>query len=155
MSDEKFPEITEEDFFDIDFSEEQDDPKAFDVAREKLERRCSEAGIELESKHDPILDEYLLVKLPSGRETRARMLADVEDIEEFLSVPFGRYTVLGSYQAICSYEDGTIEALIAPLARALPVRILLARLVGRPVSSRNLEAEAVIGTQTLQRSCPR
>lgn len=134
MSEDKLPEITEDDFIDIDVSEAEDDPEAFASARAKLEERCKSAGIKLEEKKDTPTDIFLIVQLPAGRNTHSLALTDLEDVNNLLSVPFERYTLLGNYQAICSYEDGAIEASIAPLGRVPSTRLLLTRLMGRPLS---------------------
>jgi hypothetical protein len=141
MSEGKLPEITEDDFIDIDDSETEDDPEALANARAKLEERCKSAGIDLEEREDAPFDLYLLFKLRAGRDTHALALTDLEDVNNLLSVPFEDYTGLGNYQGICSYDDDTIEALVVPLNRAFPNRVLFSRLLGRPLSRGLSEAD--------------
>lgn len=133
MADDKVPEITDEDFLDVDLAEAEDNPEAFAHARAKLEERCKSAGIELQERKNRLRDTHLIVELPSGRNTRPLILTNREEINNLLSVSFEQYILLGNYQAICSYKDGTIEALITPLARYLSPHIIFARLFGRPI----------------------
>lgn len=97
---------------EMDDAEEKNDPATLAAAKSELTRRCEVAGIEAE-EHDGFEGEkYLQVALPNGREKRHRTLFSLKSITELLSVPFESYCFLGEYEAICSYSDGSIEALV-------------------------------------------
>jgi len=90
--------------------------------RQKIKRRCSEAGIECEEKADPELfgGKILVMLMPAGREKRRIPIFDSEQAETLLSSGFEKYRFLADYEAICSYEGGFIEASIRgpfPLSR--------------------------------------
>lgn len=117
--------------------DEQDsmDPVAYRTeyaaARKELERRCSEAGLELRESEGIEEDDVTLeVGLPAGRETRWVYLFDLDDLRQILHVSFEQFVFLSGYDAICSYRSGEIEALVRPL-NALSRRLLQRRIFGR------------------------
>lgn len=109
----------EDDYFAED--EESSEPKdeEFGAAKAELERRCKAANIPL-TEGERLFKEgekYLRVDLPAGREKCSHYLWNAESIRALLSVPFEEYVFLVPYEAICSYEIGSIEALIFSLGR--------------------------------------
>jgi hypothetical protein len=87
-----------------------------EALRDDLKKRCGKANIAFEELEawDPT-DISCRIGLQSGRERRWLYFLDVDDYERVLAVNFERYTCLSGLEAICSYEDGTIEALIRPV----------------------------------------
>ncbi len=84
----------------------------------QLKNRCDEAGI----KYKQFIDEYdgeagFEVYLPAGRDERRLLLLEsaTHRIQNLLSCPFEKFVFLGDYQAVASYELGSIEALISSL----------------------------------------
>jgi hypothetical protein len=84
----------------------------------QLKNRCDEAGI----KYDQFIDEDdyeagFEVYLPAGRDERRLVLWETnpQKIQDLLSCSFEKYVFLGDYQAVASYELGSIEALISSL----------------------------------------
>ena len=96
----------------VDDEEETVDPKALAEARIDLEKRCVASNIELVEREFVDGEKYVAVGIPNGREKRWVSLYSLEDFHRLLAFPFERVTFLGDYQAICSYEDGRIEAMI-------------------------------------------
>ena len=92
--------------------EENDDPAALGEARAELSKRCKAAGIPVEEQDGLAGEKYLQIALPNGREKRYRTFFSLHSITEFLAVPFERYTFVGGYEAICCYDEGSIEALV-------------------------------------------
>jgi hypothetical protein len=110
-----------------------DDPAELRAAIDELVERAKQAGIEAEHKVDEDGDHYATLAMPAGRDTRKLYLRTLRQLREVLATRFDRYVVLPPYEAICSYEDGTIEALIRPL-RGSTGKWLLRRLRGEQVS---------------------
>jgi hypothetical protein len=138
MREEDYMELPEEEIDEIEFETlEEENSKEFARARTKLEERCKAANVEIEEDHIEILDTdesvsseiVLRVTLHAGRKDHKINLYSLEDIERFLSIPFEKYTLLANYRAICSYADGTIEALTRPLDRSSS-RVLYSRIFG-------------------------
>lgn len=92
----------------------------FGAERVELERRCKAANILVAEEESGIEegDKNLRVDLPAGREKRGIILWDAEDMQAFLSISFEKYVFLPRYEAICSYEGGSIEALISSFGRS-------------------------------------
>lgn len=86
--------------------------RAQQLVNEIIER-CDEADIEYKDYCDTedigITDVNLDIYLPSGRKKREVNLYSIDDLEEFISVDFEKYIVIGNYAAICRYDEGTIE----------------------------------------------
>jgi hypothetical protein len=111
--------MVDEDFLEADEADYRESEDQQAAAKAELERRCHVAGLRLKEEDNPFSkgEKYLLVELPAGREKRQRTLWGTEAIRSFLSVPFEKYVFLRPYEAICSYSDGTIEALLQTLER--------------------------------------
>jgi hypothetical protein len=84
----------------------------------QLKSRCDEAGI----KYKQFIAEddgeaFFKVYLPAGRDERLLLLRESAKhrIRNLLSCSFEKYVFLGDYQAVASYELGSIEALISSL----------------------------------------
>lgn len=97
-------------------------PVEVDPERERLEllgelkRRCGAAKIEFEEfrMYDGRI--ATVVRLRAGRDVRPLRFYRTEDIRALLEQPFEKYLFIGNYAAICSYEFGTIEAVIRTLS---------------------------------------
>jgi hypothetical protein len=77
--------------------------------------RCQKAGIEhkLDVSEDGTY--HLSILIPCGREKREVSIMWPEDATEFSHIEFEKHRFVQGYEAICSYEYGTIEAYIRPL----------------------------------------
>ncbi len=96
---------------------------------EKLQERCNAHNIPFE-EYESEGDKHWTVGLPCGREKEWIYLYELDHIKRLLAIPFERYVFLGSYVAICSYEEGTIEAGIRTPERAPYIHI---HLLGSPL----------------------
>lgn len=67
------------------------------------------------------------MNLPSGRGHRT-LIAAGKRLEQLAEIPFETYTVLGDLQALCSYEEDRIEALVGSVGFGAPRRMLSDRL---------------------------
>ena len=111
----------------VDDVEERGNSEELDTARKQLKERCKAAGIEVVEKEMDPGEAYLSVGMPNGRDKRWISLYSLENYKSLLSVQFEKYVYLGSYDAICSYETGTIEAAIRTMLM-LPSSIVKQRL---------------------------
>lgn len=134
------------------------DPEQFAKAKSELERRCKKSSINLTEEKD-LFDKtpYLLLDLPSGRETRPIILEDLSEIENLLSIPFEKYVFLNPYDAICSYKDGLIEGLVSSVERVpfsyVKKRLLLREKVeGEEEEELNLELKSSDGSEKISLS---
>lgn len=102
--------------------------------REELVQRCRAAGIEC-SDHERLAGRAgfrpVKVTMPSGRKTRDIIAFSENAAQALLSVPFEKYRFLEGYDAICSFQDGIIEARVTPTSRSImPTSFILERLLG-------------------------
>ncbi|MGO8116008.1 hypothetical protein AB9F43_15645 [Rhizobium leguminosarum] len=83
-----------------------------------LERRCVASGRKFNKGTfedlDGLQEEFVHVELPNGKETRKVTITTKDELKAFLDSPFEKLVFLGDLDAICSYEDGIIEATIRP-----------------------------------------
>jgi hypothetical protein len=85
---------------------------------ESLAARCQERGISYEWKLGPESTWRLVVQMPNGKATRRLVIRDKQPRAELLSAEaIGKYTYLGDYEAIASYDDGYIEAAVFGMSR--------------------------------------
>ena len=80
------------------------------AAANELKTRCAMAGIAVEEARTFNGKPSLRVKIPCGRVARTVAVHEASSIRELLDLQFERYRFVGQYNAICSYELGTIEA---------------------------------------------
>ena len=123
--------------------------------RAALEKRCRDADTKcdpLEYEEEEYDEPSLVVEMRRGREAREILLQDVQDIKEFLAVPFERYIFLGDYEAVCCYEENSIEAGVRPVP---PVKTLFLyrRLLGQHIDDAALIKGENISLE-LKRSVP-
>lgn len=133
---------------DSEFDEEDFAPEIsveqFIKEKNILEARCKAAGIDFEVVNRGE-DEGLRIGLKSGRDTRWFMLWAPGLVSELLAVDFENYVCLAGLEAICSYADGTIEALLRPLGQGiLPISVTYRRLFGINPSDEGFEEAAKI-----------
>src|SRR4051812_2210725 len=82
----------------------------------ELETRCKAAGIEIKQVEAFEPGKFVpSLQMRAGRETRSVVVWRIPDLRRLLSIPFEKYTFIAGYNAICSYEEGTIEAGITPI----------------------------------------
>lgn len=116
----------------VDDEKKDVDPKEYERAKSELKNRCEKANLILREEEEPFKDgiKYLVLELPSGRDKRSYAIWDYANLEQILSIQFENFVFLNPYEAICSYENGTIEALVTTIDR-IPTSFLRRRLLGR------------------------
>ncbi len=99
-----------------------------------LIERCEKAGIEYEiGELSPDAFYLLDISLQSGREKRTVTVFDLENAQRLSKVEFEKYVFVQGYEAICSYQDGLIEAYIKFL-RPFRAELVFSRLLNIPYS---------------------
>lgn len=83
--------------------------------KEEIVERCKIADIEWNSVRDYYGNEAIGVSLSEGRNKRQIIISTSEEASELLAFPFENYRFLSGYQAICSYKDNYIEAILTSL----------------------------------------
>ena len=111
---------------------DSDDPKELAAAKWELAERCRQAGIKYEELDAAEWGAAARVHIPSGRDTHAIPLFGLDSIRALLLIPFEKFVLLGPYAAVCSYEDGTIEAGVGGRALGSPT-VALQRLRGQRI----------------------
>ena len=109
--------------------EEDEDPDEYADALGKVKERCDEVSIEYE-EHEGWDDNFpeLHLLMPSGREKYSLILADLDEANAILSIPFEEYGFLKDYIGFYSYKSGYIEAGIELVGPGSP-RMLVNRLL--------------------------
>src|SRR6266481_2645970 len=102
----------------------------FDELVAQLESRCKAASIKVEQLEGFERTKFVRIHFPSGRQTEQVAFFGIEGIQQLLSVPFEKYVFVGGYDALCCYEDGVIEAGIAPAGIVGPMSSVLRRIHG-------------------------
>ena len=82
---------------------------AITKAKENIVSRCQAAGLEYEKQPSPAEGEGLLIAMKCGREVRWVSIRQSE-LASVASLPFEAWRFLAGYDAICSYDEGVIEA---------------------------------------------
>jgi len=95
--------------------------------------RCEKAGIEYGLQEIAPEHAYLTISLQSGREKRTMPIFDLEDAKKLINVEFEKYVFIEGYEAICSYQDGSIEAYIKFL-KPFRAEFALSKLLNIPYS---------------------
>lgn len=127
------------------------DQRTVPPAIDALLKRCSDAGIGCQLHEPDIGLAFYVVTTPCGRDKRSIYVHSDREAERLLDVPFERYTLLADYVAICSYQEGTIEAAIRPLG-PMPSSFVFRRLLGRDMADDQIDAQAL--SIELKRSQP-
>ena len=108
-------------------------------ARAELEARCKSAGLTLEERSQTEHPPSLRLGMKCGRDVRWLFFGSDEGIATVLSIPFEKYVFLGDYEAVCSYQEGFVEAAIRAHTQGfMPSSYQFRRLfnnLGRPDSS--------------------
>lgn len=100
-----------------DIDEPNPDSEKLKILCEELKQRCQKAQIDFEEEDfEEIGGKVLKVGIPAGRDKRWEYFLEVQDAKLFLSIPFEEYIFLSGYEAICSYKNGEIEALITTVS---------------------------------------
>lgn len=82
----------------------------------RLIARCEGNKIDCSEKTGAGGYHYLEIEIPAGRDKRLVSIFTVSHIEELLAIQFEQLRFLDDYLAICSYEEGTIEAEVEVLS---------------------------------------
>ncbi|HTG35632.1 MAG TPA: hypothetical protein VLB76_22145 [Thermoanaerobaculia bacterium] len=121
-----------------------------DLAKKNLADRCQAAGIAIEEEPFPGEETILRIGMKCGRNIRWLNLWP-ERIVDILSISFEKYVFLSNLEAVCSYQEGTIEAGIRPITPNLgPASIMYRRLFGldRPNQEFSVESAKLEVTST-------
>jgi hypothetical protein len=111
-------------------------------AKAEIEARCKTAGLTIEKAIPPF--EGLRVGMRCGRDTRWVYVGSGRNLIDFALIPFERFTFLSGYEAICSYQDGFIEAAFRPTTHGLmPSSFTYRRLFGVGTPGESLDLAAV------------
>lgn len=110
--------MSEEDFDEGEDLDVQDAEREslFDSLASQVEARCVAADLKFE-RINRRLDEntsspFVRLWLPSGRNTQKLAFFRSEALEQLLSIPFERVTLLSGYDAVLDRENGRIEARV-------------------------------------------
>ena len=121
-------------FDDEDFAKEEPSKAVTELRRAELQDRCKAANIPFEETEGlEENDVAARIALQAGREKRWVNCWDHEDFELLLSIPFERYTFLNGLDAVCTYDKGSIEALVRPIGVPSSPRVIYSRLFGIPL----------------------
>jgi hypothetical protein len=101
--------------YEVIEEDESEDPNAVEAAVAELKARAEAKKIEYQEQRGPGGELFFTLLLPSGREKRRFSTYSIRSLQALLAIPFEKYVFLGSYEAICSYEDSMIEASIRSL----------------------------------------
>jgi hypothetical protein len=120
-----------------------------------LKARLGNAEIEFREDAGFEGDAQFRVLMGNGRDKRTLVLRSDRQFERLLSIEFEKFTFLSDYEAIVSYRDDEIEALVRPLSRNFTsTEILKRRLFGTLANeikgdSITLLAEGVHATESI------
>jgi hypothetical protein len=113
---------TDEEAESDDLSAEEEAAQLAAVFSE-LRARCEEFSIECHEERDFDDEPMFRIDVPAGRRTRSVFIWTAEKGRALLEERFEQFRYLGDYEAICSYEGGTIEAALRNIGSATPRRI--------------------------------
>jgi predicted regulator of amino acid metabolism with ACT domain len=92
--------------------------RVFADLKTEIEERCKIAGIECNSvkvHNGNESNEAIAVSLWEGGNKRQIIISTAEEANNLLKFPFQNYLFLSGYEAICSYNESYIEAILSPL----------------------------------------
>lgn len=98
-----------------------------------LESRCKAAKIDIKVERDEEGNGDYNFYFKSGRDTRTVNIWDENDLLLLEKVEFEQYVFLSGLQAICNYEQGTIEAMVELAGPNRSVQAITQRLFGVPL----------------------
>ena len=101
---------TFDDDFDTDGASLVTSPEEAAAARSQLSQRCMAANLPCEITEPQDGSVRFKLGMKCGRDKRWLNLWSVESVRQLLSIEFEKYTFLSDLNAICSYEERTIEA---------------------------------------------
>ena len=81
---------------------------------ESLKTRCDRAQMKYELSSDP-QSPWIRIYFPAGRDTRALYIANRQHALRILATEFERISYVGTYDAICNYQQNFIHAIIGQL----------------------------------------
>lgn len=111
----------------------------------QLISRCERAGIDYELKRFLGEEYHLQIYLPSGREKREIWVWSLTDAQKISDSEFEKYVFVQGYQAICSYEYGSIEAYIKLFGGKRPqlIKLIFRRLLNIPYNKELITEDLV------------
>ena len=122
-----------ENFFDELFEDEEVvSPEIIAKTIERLKERCEISGISVEKISDESEEDLYKFGFKCGRNRRYVSMWRPEYLVEMESICFEKYSFLADYEAICSYEDGYIEAGIRAAGSASSMQAIQRSLFGNP-----------------------
>ncbi|WP_350576334.1 hypothetical protein [Pseudomonas sp. HY2-MNA-CIBAN-0224] len=124
-----------------------------------LDERCKAAKIDFKVEYDDDGDGEYIFALNSGREKRVVSFWDQNDLALFAQIDFEKYIYLSGLQAICNYEDGTIEAMVETASGGRPNPILYKKFFGVSVRDARkhgakLSVETDVGSPAVELGIP-
>jgi hypothetical protein len=125
-----FPPLDED---ELEEFEEFDYEADWQSKTDTIKARCAAAAIPVEELVDEDTGDYLKVQIRNGRDFRPIIVSDIGSASALLESRFEAFVFLGAYAAICSYNDGEIEAFVRPANQFTPSGVYR-RLTGRQVS---------------------
>lgn len=107
-------------------------PSAMRRALKEIMERCEKAGIEYKLREEGFFEEHdLIVYIPQGASKREIILYDAEDASTLVDSDFEKYVFVEGYEAICSYKEGCVEAIIGSIGPPTAKSLILSRITGR------------------------
>ncbi len=111
-------------------------------AKVEIEARCKAAGLTVEKTTLGV--DGVKLGMRCGRDTRWVFVGAGRNLIDFASIPFERWTFLSGYEAVCSYQDGFIEAAFRPTAQGfMPSSFMYRRLFGTGTPGEPLDLSTV------------
>lgn len=101
----------------VDDSDDENEKPVSPTLIADLKARLGNAEIEFKEESDPEGDLSFRVLMGNGREKRPLILRSDRQFERLLAIEFEKFTFIADYDAIVSYRDDEIEALVRPLSR--------------------------------------
>jgi hypothetical protein len=98
---------------DFDSSEDNGQDDKHDLL-EALRSRCDAAKMTYELSVDPT-HPWISINFSAGKETRSLYIANAQQAKQLLACTFERISYVGDFEAICSYDEGYIEAMLGGL----------------------------------------
>ena len=97
---------------------------------EDLKARCKGAGIGLVIDNDTDGDAEFNFSFNAGRDKRVVSIWDQTDLVKLQEIEFEKFTFISNLQAICNYEEGTIEVAVQAAGNSRPLPVVYKKLFG-------------------------
>ena len=133
-------DYSSDDFEDLDASLfDAIDQELIDAAKAELYLRCSKARIDVKEDDFFGTGSEFAIFFECGREKRKFETWDYGELRSLLDVPFEKYRFLVDYNAICSYDDREIEALVKPMGPLTRISHLYLKLFGFTYNQKHID----------------